>query len=153
MPKYLASLLGSSMFLNIQENALKGQIQSYMSNPESMLKLPSLDKIPLSSFKKEAKNGEKQDLINKYVNTDENRIDEHSNDYDLESGKKVKIERETGSSERIPNESPKVSIRKNDSDEIRKKAIFNQMMKKPIDLNEEEKKEEDMNFSLKISKE
>ena len=62
------------MVLNINENVLKGQIQSYLSNPESMLKLPPTES---SSFKKlEMKIGEKQDIWSKYVNTEENRIDD-----------------------------------------------------------------------------
>lgn len=136
------------MVLNINENVLKGQIQSYLSNPESMLKLPPTD---ISSFKKlELKNGEKQDVWSKYVNTEENRIDEHSIDYDIESGKKI-----PESQEKIPNESPNVHHIRNRSmsDDIRRKAILNQAKKSGLDLQEELKKGEEHNkFSLKISK-
>ena len=137
------------MVLNINENVLKGQIQSYLSNPESMLKLPPTES---SSFKKlEMKIGEKQDIWSKYVNTEENRIDEHSIDYDdVESGKKA-----PESQEKIPNESPKVHHVRNRSmsDEIRRKAILNQAKKSGLDLQEEMKKGEEHNkFSIKISK-
>lgn len=136
------------MVLNINENVLKGQIQSYLSNPESMLKLPPAE---ISSFKKlEMKNGEKQDVWSKYVNTEENRIDEHSIDYDIESVKKGHE-----SQEKIPNESPNVHHVRNRSmsDDIRRKAILNQAKKSGLDLQEELKKEEEYNkFSLKINK-
>ena len=136
------------MVLNINENILKGQIQSYLSNPDSMIKIPLPE---ISSFKKlEMKNGEKQDVWSKYVNTEENRIDEHSIDYDIESGNKV-----PQSQEKIPSESPNVHHVRNRSmsDEIRKKAILNQAKKSGLDMQEVIKKAEENNkFGLKISK-
>ncbi len=90
LPQALASFFGSSLFLNIQDNALKGQIKSYLSNSDSIFKLPSID---VSTFKKnELKNNEKVDILEKYVKTEENKIDENSIDkeYDLSKYKSRK---------------------------------------------------------------
>ena len=139
IPKALVSALGSSLFLNIQDNALKGQIQSYLSSPESILKIPSLD---VSSFKKNANINEKNDILTKYVNTEENRIDEHSCDkeIDLESGGLKIFHKTEDNTDNIPNESPKF---KKSNDEVRKQAIYNNMMKKDEDKD---------SFNIKISK-
>lgn len=141
----MASFLGSSLYLNIQDNALKGQVQSYLSNPDSVFKLPSVD---VSSFKKnDQRNNTKNDILSKYVNTEENKIDENSIDkeYDFESKSKSELE-EKASIEKIRNESPKTNMRKSSGDEFRKKAIMNQI-KKNLEINEEENP-----FSIKISK-
>lgn len=145
LPQALASFFGSSLFLNIHDNALKGQIQSYLSNSDSTFKLPSLD---ISLFKKnEMKNNEKIDILEKYVKTEENKIEENSLDkeYDLESGIKSDLI-ESISSGKIPNENSKIHMRKNSADDFRKKAIYNQMLKNQD--NKQENKNENLNIKL-----
>lgn len=127
----LASFFGSSLFLNIQDNALKGQIQSYFSNPDSMNVISSMMKLEFNKT-----TNEKNDILSKYVNTEENKIDEHSHDkeFDLLDGNSS-----SNSPQKIPNERTTKSPRKiSDGDDLRKHVILNQAKKNKEKQGEEE---------------
>lgn len=110
---------------------MKGQIQSYLSNPDSMIKLPSVA-------------GER-----KMEKKEESKKDESYFDLEMDSGRKIEEERRVGSEIKIPGEIPHGIPRKISADEFRKMAIMNNA-KLSHEKKEEEKPQE--NVKIKVSR-